>query len=57
MFVSDASGIGFSGSGTMGSLRCKSGIWNFLEMGFIAGNSKGAILAVSRSSAGVIISI
>ena len=57
VFVLDTSGIGFSGSGTMGSLRCKLGIWNFLEMRFIAGNSRGAILVVSRSSTWLIISI
>ena len=34
----------------MGLLKCKSGIWNFLEMEFIALDSRATIIVASRSS-------
>ena len=50
VLVSDGSTINVSEMGTGGTLRCESVVWNFLEMGFIAGNSSRVILVVSRSS-------
>ena len=50
VLVSDDSTITGTELGTRGTLKCISFLWNFSEMGFIAGNSSKAILVVCRSS-------